>query len=686
MSSLRLPRWWLIVFVAILSATAHGQSRANDSERIIPRRALFAGEDHLAVALARDCSRVAIIRSVDGRRNVEIAAPDQPQQRDQVSLPSGFVPLNCQWSSDDRRLLVTCQSGGVTRVVAHNPTDDATVVLGEPIAGSVDIAGISVEHPDELLLAARGSGKALAYWRVPIGEGEPIKVVDATALERVHFNIDWEPRIAERALVGGSTELLRRDGQQWTPIHVMNEDMTNTRRQSRAGVIGVIGLDHDGQDLLLIDNTDRDRSALFALNVASGERRVVFENADADLTPLAIVDRRSARVLAVSSYFGTLRRHFLDPSIKADYEFLERHFGSSVGLVNISRDDAAWLVAPFDGGPVRFHVYTRAQQKVLPICSTVSAIEGRTLARRTAHVVETKDGLRLPCQLYVAPRWDGDGDGLPDQPLPTLLYVHGGPSVPAPWDSWFTNRNLQLLANRGYVVLNVDFRGAGGYGKAFVRHVWRQWGTATVSDVRDVAAWAVERGIAKADKLGIWGWSYGGLTTMSALAFSPDTFACGISMYGLSDLEAFARMVSAGPIGKQAYVGIGNPTTEEGRTTLRAQSPLFAAQNMRRPILLTHGTLDLVAPRFHSDRLAEELVKHGKQVAYLVYPGEGHDYRDAQSWISFWAIAERFLHDNLGGEFEPGDHDLAKVPFKVVTGSSLIPGLPSEDKEQQKRS
>lgn len=661
-------------WIVLHGALAAGKQTAAP-EALIPRSQLFADATRFGIALTGDGKRLATIALADGRRSISLATLGDGKSPQSLTLPAGHVPLGCQWAADDGRLFVTCRRAGAARVLVYTRGGDSRGELAADIAGSLQIARLSAAEPRKVLLAVRDKKNALAYWLAEVDGNANTHLLDAADVDRVYFDANWKPRAAERSLDDGTTELLGREGDTWTRLHLMPQDLTNTRRLPRAGVAGVVGLDAPGSELLIVDNADDDRSRLVALNVDSGNKRVVAADADADLMPNTVVDRRSGNVLAASAWFGPLRRHLLDDSLAGDFRLLERHFAATAGFVNISGADAAWLVAPLDGGPLRFHVFDRQARTVVPVGSTHPELDGIAPARRTAHVVTARDGLRLPCHLYVAQRLDADGDGRPDAPCPALVYVHGGPSIPNPWDNWFANRCLQLLADRGYAVLNVDFRGAGGYGKGFVRRIWGNWGRATVNDFEDIAHWAVDEKIALPEKIGIWGWSYGGLATFSALAFSPDTFACGISMYGLSDMEAFARYAALGPHRQQVYERIGNPTTAEGAAALRAQSPLYAVENVKRPLLVTHGAKDLVAPRMHSDKFVEALQQHGQQPIYLLYPTEGHDYRDARSWISFWAVAERFLHEHLGGRYEPAGDDLVNPPFEVLAGGELIPEL-----------
>ena len=171
----------------------------------------------------------------------------------------------------------------------------------------------------------------------------------------------------------------------------------------------------------------------------------------------------------------------------------------------------------------------------------------------------------------------------------------------------------------------------------------------------------------------MWGWSYGGYATMAALAFSPETFACGIAMYGLSDLEAFMdRSLRGSSIWRER---VGDERTEEGRALLRRHSPINAADRMTRPLLVTHGGMDGVAPESQSRRMVEALTERGHPVTYLLYPEEPHDYRTPESWESFWAVGERFLSRHLGGRFEPYGDEMRRASFEVITGAGYVEGL-----------
>jgi dipeptidyl aminopeptidase/acylaminoacyl peptidase len=190
----------------------------------------------------------------------------------------------------------------------------------------------------------------------------------------------------------------------------------------------------------------------------------------------------------------------------------------------------------------------------------------------------------------------------------------------------------------------------------------------------DIVHWAIDRGICTADRIAIWGDSYGGYAALAGLTFAPDVFSCGIDMYGPTDLEGLAGLPFVARH-TEVIARLGDVKTQEGRDRLRQQSPLAFAERITKPLLLTHGTRDAMVPREQSDALVEKLQQRRHPVTYLVYADETHDYRSDDSWISFWAVAERFLHKHLGGTYEPFGDEMQRARFTVAAGAEFVPGL-----------
>ncbi len=666
-----------VISVAVLDST-----HVSADPTLIPRRALFADADRPVAALSPDGQRIAYIEVQDTSRAAWVAPANNPKTRTRVQLLDQGQPQGLWWSADGQRLLVQQQVRDGVRVASCDASGAAPVDL-TPIPGvSARLERLSGKLPLHALVALNDRDPRVHdLWKIDLATAEKVLVIERKEFRNVYFDASYRPRVAEKLGPGGSLELLRRnDDDTWVPLRTLDVDRTNTQRTPGSGVQGIIGVDAAGGVLYLVDNTSRDKSALLAVELATGRETLLAADPDADLRPVAVVDRVKGHVLAGAAQFDRLRRYVVDEAVRGDFALLEKHFGGPIGTLAVSAQDRVWLVAPLDGGPVRYHVYDRSQKTVQLLFSTLRALDEFPLAKRSAHVATTRDGLRLPCHLYLPPGSDANGDGLPDAPLPTLLFVHGGPDAAYPWDSWLTNRCLQLLANRGYAALRVEFRGAGGFGKSFLEQGRREWGGKSQQDLVDVAHWAVDQRIAQREKLGIWGWSFGGLSTFATLAFYPDEFACGVAMYGLSDLELFARRTIL--FSRDTAQRVGDPRTPEGLELLRRQSPLHAAERVTSPLLVTHGGKDVVVPKQHSDLFVAALEKHGKDVTYLVYPDEGHDYAQPESWLSFWAVAEQLLHQHLGGRCEPVAEDFKGVKLQVSAGEELMPELSPFAKSQ----
>lgn len=465
--------------------------------------------------------------------------------------------------------------------------------------------------------------------------------------------------------LGGHTLLRRWEGE-WFEVfkHPQAPDMFI------GGLNKIVSVSADGRTIYATDNTGKDKTSLVAIETDTGTVTELIADADADILPFGATISPAGKPTTVVSLWGDTKRHFLDAALKKDFDFLEKELKANFGIAAASSDDNVWLVRKMDGGPLAYSLYDRAKQKLTPLFTDYSHLEGFDLATRKALTVVTRDSLRLPVHIYVPPGMSKT-DGMPKVALPTIIYVHGGPWAGVThWNSWFHNRNFQLLANRGYVVINMEFRGTTGLGKKMTDAANQQWGDAMHNDIVDVANWAVKNGIANRRRMGIWGWSYGGYAANFALAKSPDLFACGISLYGISDLYAFCQTPFAD--NDTWRTRVGDPKTDTGAALLKAHSPITLASQVRSPLLLTTGTLDDRVPQEQSDVFAKTLHDTGREVIYFYYPEEGHDYEKPESWISFWAIAEHFLHKKIGGRKEIRKGDLEKGNFKVMFGQDYI--------------
>jgi dipeptidyl aminopeptidase/acylaminoacyl peptidase len=267
----------------------------------------------------------------------------------------------------------------------------------------------------------------------------------------------------------------------------------------------------------------------------------------------------------------------------------------------------------------------------------------------------------------------GVGDK-PGKPLPMVLLVHGGP-----WarDSYGYDRETQLLANRGYAVLQVNFRGSTGFGKGFTNAGDGAWGREMHNDLIDAMNWAVERGYADPKKVAIMGGSYGGYATLAGLTFTPETFACGVDIVGPSNLVTLLSTVPPywESFRKQLIKRMGDPDTEEGRAWLKERSPLTHADKIVKPLLIGQGANDPRVKQAESDQIVAAMQAKNIPVTYVLFPDEGHGFARPENNIAFMAVTENFLSQCIGGRAEPIGGTVAASSAKVPHGAEYAPGL-----------
>ncbi|MEZ4933507.1 MAG: prolyl oligopeptidase family serine peptidase [Saprospiraceae bacterium] len=465
--------------------------------------------------------------------------------------------------------------------------------------------------------------------------------------------------------LGGYTISQYQSGE-WVPVfeHPFAPDMFI------GGLSRIISVSVDGKTIYATTNFEKDKTALVAIDVASGEVTELATDPDADILPYAASIDATGKPTSVVALWGDTKRHFLDETVQKDFEFLNAEIKDNVGYVEATQDDKAWLVRKLGGGPSTYYYFDRATQKLTELFNDYSYLNDYELGTRKAHTVTTRDGKKLPVHVYLPPGMS-KADGMPKTPLPTVVYVHGGPWAGVThWNSWFHTRNFQLLANRGYAVINMEFRGTTGLGKELCDAGNLEWGGQMHNDIVDVVTWATRGGIANPKRVAMWGWSYGGYATNYALGAAPDLFSCGISMYGICDLYEFTKLPFAdNDLWRNR---VGDPNTEEGAALLKSHSPTTYIKGINSPILLTTGSLDDRVPQKQVDDFAKALNDAKKKVVYFYYPEEGHDYRQAESWISFWAIAEDFLHKHTGGRKQPRGVDIEAGNFTTVFGAEYI--------------
>ena len=405
----------------------------------------------------------------------------------------------------------------------------------------------------------------------------------------------------------------------------------------------VLGFSENGKILYIAANHNSDTIRLSALNLQTRKESIVIQNLQYDLGA-TFIHPTKRHVQAVAFYKDKLQWQVLDKNITADFQALSKIHRGEFRVVDRDLADKMWLVAyNVDNGPIYYYKYNRVTKKSQLLFSNKPQLEDVKLAQMKPISYRSRDGLKIHGYLTVPP-------GIVPKKLPTVLLVH-----PGPWlrDTWGYNPIVQWLVNRGYAVLQVNFRGSTGYGKKFLGAGNREWGRKMHNDLIDGVNWSILQGIADPKKVAIFGSSYGGYATLAGLTFTPNVFAAGVDMFGPSNLLALMNSVSSywEPVRAQLYRRIGH--LEKEADLLKSRSPLFFVNHIQAPLLIARGGNDPRVKQIESEKFVFAMRSSNKTVEYVLYPNEGHGFTNSQNRLHFYAKAEEFLGKYLGGRIEP---------------------------------
>ncbi len=684
---------------APLGRAATGRDDAKQPEaKLIARAILFGNPDKARAQISPDGKQIAFLAPRDGVMNVYVAPVGKMDEAKPITSETTRGIRSYWWAYTSQHILFTNDLGGdenwkiyaagVSTGVAKDltPIDsiagpDGKPIMqpnGKPLRPTARVQTISPKSPDVILVALNDRDpKFHDLYKLNIRTGERTLALHNEGFANFITDDDFKPVLAAKPRPDGGTDLLKYAGvgertggnaptAKWEPFQsVAFEDNTSTRP---------LDVDKAGTHVYMIDSRERDTAAVVKVEIATGKSAVLAENVKADAAG-AVIHPTLKTMQAVEFNHTRTEWKVLDSGIKADTDYLKTVVDGDFDITSRSLDDATWTVAyTFDNAPARTYLYDRAARKATLLFSNVAALEGQTLAKMHPQMITSRDGLELVSYLTLPPESDTDGDARPEKPLPTVLLVHGGP-----WarDTWGYAATTQWLANRGYAVLQVNFRGSTGFGKKFVNASNREWAGKMHDDLIDGVNWAVKSKIADAKKTAIMGGSYGGYSTLVGVTFTPETFACGVDIVGPSNLATLLNTVPPYWAAMQDRMArqVGDHRTEEGRAFLASRSPITFVDKITKPLLIGQGANDPRVKQDESDQIVKAMQKKNIPVTYVLYPDEGHGFQRPENRMSFYAVAEAFLAEHLGGRAEPIGEDFKGSSITVPTGAEGVKGV-----------
>ncbi|MDH5687967.1 MAG: S9 family peptidase [Candidatus Bathyarchaeota archaeon] len=641
------------------------------STPIVPREVLFGDPDKSTVRLSPDGTKISYLAPVEGVMNVWVGPAVDPAAAEPVTNDTFRGVYIYGWTYTSEHIIYLQDQAGNEnwRVYSVNLNTGEIIDL-TPLEGvQARIQAFSPEFPNEMIVALNDRIPQLHdLYRVNMDTGERTLVLENPGFVSFLIDIEFSVRLAGQLTADGGMAYFRPTEEGgWEPfMQIPMEDVQTT---------SPVWFDKTGTVLYVVDSRGRDTSALFSLDLETGEQTLIAEDPRADVSEVMVhpVERN---VQAVAFTYERREWQVIDESIEADLEYLDTVADGEVAVVSRTLDEKYWMVAyVLDDGPVKYYRYNREAQEATFLVTTSEALVGLPLAKMHSVIIQSRDGLNLVSYYTLPVGSDSDGDARPDKPLPMVLLVHGGPNSR---DNWGYNPVHQWLANRGYVVMSVNFRASTGFGKAFINAGNGEWAGKIHDDLIDAVDWAIQEGIADPDKVAIMGGSYGGYSTLVGLTFTPEKFACGVAWAAPSNLVSLLEAIPPywEPLVDLMITLVGaDHRTEEGRAFLAERSPLTYVDRIQRPLLIGQGANDVRVPQAEADTIVQAMQDKGIPVTYLLYSDEGHGFGRPENAMSFFAVTEAFLTECLGGRYEPIGDDFEGSSITVPVGAVHVPGL-----------
>ena len=599
---------------------------------LIPREVFFNNLEKSLPQLSPDGAKLAFL-APDQRNITNVWVDDQIVTSDAKRGIQFY-----RWEYDNQHILYIQDRDGdenwhlYETDIAAKTTRDLTPFDGV----RAELIAYEPQFPRELLIQINRRNPGLFdVYRLNL-DGGALEL----EVENDHNAIAW---LADHRLQVRASQSFDQNGN--TIIRVRDEKNGPWRELMRWGpeeMGGIVGFSHDNDSLFLIVSIDANAKRLITVDIATGSCKVIAEDPQYDLTEV-MVNPHTHEVEAVKIYRERAAWNILDPAVKVDFVQLEKP-DADLSIMNRDQKDEHWIVKyESSQHPPHYYLYDRLTRSSRFLFTTQPKLENYPLSPMTPISYTARDGMTL--HGYLTLPLDADPKN-----LSTILFVHGGP-----WarDMWGCDPFVQWLANRGYAVLQVNYRGSTGYGKNYCNAGNKEWAGKMHTDLLDGKEWMIEQGYSNPDKVAILGGSYGGYAALVGMAFTPEEFCCGIDLVGPSNLVSLLETIPPywNPVKSIFDIRVGNLETE--RAFLESCSPIFKVDQICRPLLIAQGANDPRVNQAESDQIVAALRQRGKEVEYLLFSDEGHGFSKPENIIKFCISAEYFLHKHLGGRLQP---------------------------------
>ena len=630
----------LLSLLIIFPMSALAQKKAQHKDAVaplIPMKDFFRNPEKVGYSLSPNGEYLAFMQPWETRLNVFVEKIGSGQPVRVTSAKERDI-AGFAWKSDNRIVYVQDTGGDenyrlyAVGIDGSNPKD--LTPFEKVRAQIID----QLERNDNEILVGLNKRQPRVFdvYRINVNTGEMQMVAENPGNYTGWFT-DWDGKLRGAITTDGvnSTLLLRNsEADKFEPV------LTTSFKETFAPLV----FTPDNKQLYVSTNIGRDKAAIVKYDFETKkEVEKIFEHPDVDVSNL-LTSRKRRAITGVSYVTDKPGFYFIDKQRAALQKDLERRLpGYEVRVAGFNREEDKCLVRTFtDRSRGAYYFYDLKSKDFRKLADVGAWLNEQDLVPMKPIKYQSRDGLTINGYLTLP-------KGMPARNLPVVVNPHGGP-----WfrDTWGYNPEVQFLANRGYAVLQMNFRGSTGYGRKFWEASFKQWGKAMQDDITDGVQWLIKQGIADPKRIGIYGGSYGGYATLAGLTFTPDLYAVGVDYVGVSNIFTFIKAFPPywKPYLEMVYEMVGHP--EKEKDLLTAASPVFHSDKIKVPLLIAQGANDPRVNKGESDQMVEALKKRGIEVPYIVKANEGHGFSNQENRFDFYRAMEEFLGKHLGGRVE----------------------------------
>jgi dipeptidyl aminopeptidase/acylaminoacyl peptidase len=633
----RISTWCLAGLLLVVLAGCAGGPPQQKEARLIPMEDFFRNPEKAGYQLSPDGTHISYLKPWNDRLNVFVQkiGSDEAMRITEATERDirGYLWLN------NNRVGWIQDTGGDENWHAYAVDIDGSNYLDATPFDGVQVRMVDdLEDDDQHILISMNKRNPQIFdvYRMDVNSGELTLVAENPG------NISgWITDNAGVLRMASTT-----DGVNTSLLYRKNgtDEFKTVLTTSFKDTLAPLFFDFDDKYVYVSSNLERDKQAIFKWDPETGETlEMIYEHPEVDVGNLL---RSKKRKVITGVAFNTDKRHyhFFDETRGALQATLEEKLpGYEVVVADMSKDETKVLVRTYsDRSLGAYYFFDRESGDFSKLADVSPWLDENELAPMKPVKYTSRDGLTIHGYLTLPL-------GVEAKNLPVVVNPHGGP-----WarDGWGFNPEVQFLANRGYAVFQMNFRGSTGYGKEFWQASFKQWGRTMQDDITDGVRWLIDQGIADPERVGIYGGSYGGYATLAGLTFTPELYACGVDYVGVSNI--FTWLAGVPPYWKpfldMIHEMVGNPETE--KELLEAASPFFHVDKIQVPLLVAQGANDPRVPKAESDQIVEALRSRGIEVTYMVKDNEGHGFSNEENRFDFYRAMEEFLGQHLGGRVE----------------------------------